>query len=338
MRHWIMSTAVLMATACGQSAKQPDSGADKATANTGGSAGSAGVDSVRHMQEKAIALAKAADQALEDSVRLDYRRPELNSPVQRDNVRKAYWEACQAGDHRSCWTAQNIRDLRPVEQQFLPDAQALIRSACQAGDLMSCRTITDGPWIARHWESAKVAAGSGSDAPCPAGDTCAMLELRRECELGFPNSCQKLALSSPPDERALRVMTTRLTRAGCKAGIVDECHTLFSSANERSDMTDADYVEISADLVLSGNMLCALWFEHCEDVWRAYRSTDLKKARDALERSCQLTALRTDQLESCSFLTDSYTDETKTLERLPEPAPGRGKELSTWWNKHRDER
>src|SRR4051794_6872389 len=45
---------------------------------------------------KAAALAKQADQALADSVRMDYRRPFLDQPFERNPVREAYLDACKA--------------------------------------------------------------------------------------------------------------------------------------------------------------------------------------------------------------------------------------------------
>lgn len=332
INQYFMS-AMLLAVACGH-------GEPSSTRRDAGVSSGIGLQpEVQERQAKAAALATAADRALADSVRLDYRRPETDGGLQRDNVRQLFWDACQAGDHRSCWLSSEVRDQGAAKEQVAPAPDSILRQACQSGDVMSCRAIHDGAFIMRH----RVGAGSAERAsPCPAGDVCPMEDARKECALGFPESCRSAINGSPrpPDAAELASKAARLEREGCKAGLIDECAGLFFAtssvvANGGLGMDgDVDLVQARADYVLAGETLCTLTLRNCEKLSQAYGETDLTKARDAMERTCQFHALAKTRVDACAGLAVRYESEANGVISWPEPVPGRRKALQAWLDNH----
>ena len=262
------------------------------------------------------ALAQRADRALANAVRPDYRRPMAGAPLDRPAIGALYLAACRAGDKRSCWVAVTFGDPQGI-------AAAQIIENCRAGDLLSCRAIPedktlDVPNHLPGWAGRSRACGI---------DGCTRAVLQRECDAGFPRSCdQVVELIEPwPTERPpgyqvspeLVAPLVRLARRGCAAGLIGECFLLSSRSPPLPEDTHNDRL-------LAEQSMCDIAVVGCDDLGRIYRSRgDLVKAQEAFERSCQFSA------GGCADAAAGYLDD-----HLPEPVPHRGEDLARWACQH----
>jgi hypothetical protein len=275
-------------------------------------------------------MVAAAEQALAVSVPLDYRRPLLAASLDRTPVRKLFFDACRAGDRRSCWMVDQIADPAHHHLQGYEVAAAeLVRAHCRTGDLMSCRAMP-GSTEAVHDE---LPGWTNRWLPC-SHDGCDTAPLKNDCQAGFPNSCVWLSYQDRgvADSIAASEATVRLTHAGCAAGIVEECEMLYG-------VNGGDSLELLsmspdppqlAERRFGAERACALSLVLCNELGVSLLRSDADRdaARDVLERACQYTANPTRQKKYCEMLWFAYTGDGHA--RLLEPVPGRAIALKAW--------
>jgi hypothetical protein len=299
MKRWLL--AVMAWGGCGshgQPASHP--------AESPSGAGSAATVS------RAEVLVARAEQALLDSMRLDYQRPFTSDRYDREPVRERFFQACRAGDHRSCWMVDTVvnRAHSPVHA-YEAEAQAIVRSNCGAGDMLSCRAVEpnlDGLPDGLPGQLGRTFACKFDEPACDVAG------LRRECHAGFPESCFFLMYRvTPPDDRVeLAATALQLTRDGCRVGIPGECE-LWRSLQDDGLVTSSP-----GDRVVVLDQLCTLALSSCKDLGALYLREDLSRARDALERACQLVGYEEFRAEECLPIWRLYTDPASGI---AEPVP-----------------
>lgn len=258
-------------------------------------------------------LIDAADQMLFVSVALDYRRPMQGWPYDREPVRKAFYQACKAGDPRSCWMVREVeRGLQdPKPLPYEADAVARIVESCRAGDRLSCSAMAPG-----DLQDIDVLPGHyARNQDCAAFSTCNLDGLSRECRDGYADSCVKLRELQPidRDRTAVTEAAKRLTDEGCHAGIVRDCRSaarLFGDAANEADR---------AKLVSVREQLCTIGLV-CSELGHLYLQKDPERAQIALERDCQLNG-------ACEDVWRAYTSHPPAIR---EPVPGRAAKLRSW--------
>jgi hypothetical protein len=253
-----------------------------------------------------LVLIRRAENALAESLKLDFRRPFLSPPYNPSELRDLYFAACVNGDRRSCWIAETIAGASA------PAAlHELIRNNCLAGDLMSCRGLP----VTREGSDLDGTPGEkGRSRECmdSYGEGCDPQDLRRECEAGFAQSCYRLMLLFPsPEWQALRTRTALLARDGCKAGIGNECSVL----GRVPDISEEDH-QLVAEQLCTYVRRCVFLFRRHE------RDGDRVKAAAIYERACQY---EDEPWWSCLWLAEKYL-----AGEFPEPVPGRGQALVEW--------
>lgn len=309
MMKWWMVVVVVLAGCSGRTeGPQPSAGSVKVVAP----APVAPEDPVK-------ALVAKADRALLDAMKLDYRRPFVTEPLDLAPVRALFFKACQAGDHRSCWMTRAVARVGMPEGDA-EDAQAdeIVKKNCLAGDAMSCRAMKYEPNLPGdpgHIAIADACYGPNAKA-------CDYEGLRRECHAGYPRSCSVLAHLQPkrPDLHEILATAYKLAHEGCRLGILSECEILHG------DILDPSSAPIE-DRRLALEQECTLRRAHCDDLGELYLAIDPAKARDAFERQCELSTFHDMQAEACARAWRAYTDPTSGI---PEPVPGRAKQLHDW--------
>lgn len=244
------------------------------------------------------ALVRRAEQALLDDAPLDYERPLVEKPRDRQQALKLVLEACHAGDSASCWKAMVV--AAPNERAPIVK---LVEQNCRGGHVLSCRALPDDAG-----QGLQGTFGRSYDCQSFDPDRCNPDELRRECNEGFPESCTLLASRTHDDtERpALFARAAELARQGCREDILKEC------AMRRADWP----AEAALD---AAQRSCKLSRDDCAQLWRLLDKGDrAEEARNALEIACQYGTSDLD----CMELGLSYLDR-----KYPEPVPGRGQAL-----------
>jgi hypothetical protein len=265
----------------------------------------------------AASLVAKAEQALKESMRLDYRRPLILDPVDRTAIRASYLEACKTGNPRACWMVLNVANRIGERLPYEGEAKTLVRANCIAGDRMSCRALTEAsrdPGEDPNHSAAWLACNMDTT-------TCDFEALHRGCLAGFPANCDLWLDKQPdaPDRAELIALEVRLARDGCRKGLLSECGML-------RDRLEAKPGTPIPDRVLAAEQLCAIGLD-CNKLGALYQSTDAVKARDAYERACQLTDYVDEPSLACKDAWRAYTDPKSGI---TEPVPGRAKQLRDW--------
>ena len=198
--------------------------------------------------DSADTLVRQADELIASSIKLDYRRPFEDAPLDRANVRQAYQRACDAGNHRACWVSGWIVDARGV----VPSREDRVVANCSAGDLLSCRGGTP--------------THLGTLGMCEAD--CDAFTRLQECERGIPDSC---ALVEPVDNRRRQAIEA-MREQGCDAWIWTDCLSVAMLAPS------------PAARLAAVRRICEVTLG-CDDHVEASASPQL--AADLLERNCQ---------------------------------------------------
>lgn len=306
---WGVFVIGLLATGCGRSA---DRGAEPQRSN---------VPSPWADNATTQALLAKADQALDASVKLDASRPR-DTPLDRSAVHAAYAAACEAGAPRGCWMASQVVDpAHPdmVDQQRFVDR---VRQHCDAGHMLSCRWLIDGVWHARRRAPRTLDA-----TRCPVGEACAQADLRYECDMGFSESCRP-SENSEVAYAALEAKTYARWRDGCRAGLLGDC---ASVANMQPNGLDGQ----DAEIVFARDLRCKVTLKDCPRLAAMFFAAAPDKARDALERGCQL-GTGYYQYIACAELSAGYT--RTGSDKLKELVPGRSDALVAWLRTHPDPR
>jgi hypothetical protein len=264
------------------------------------------VDTTRRQE-----LVARAEQALAQSLPLDFGRPFSDSSAERPATGALFLEACRAGDNPSCWIA---RDLGGVDTPY--HANAIIRANCVAGDLMSCRSLKRDEGLSPDtpgWAGRIGICAQGSPSADPEQKRCGIADLRRECLAGFPFSCWWLIAATEeqvPDRELVTARLARLAREGCQARIEAECDLILMR-----EPTAADRLQVA-------ERLCPLVVSSCAVLAKHYLARgELIRARDLAEQSCQYGH----DTQRCRLLGTDYANGV-----FPEPVTGRGEALLTW--------
>jgi hypothetical protein len=254
-------------------------------------------------------LVARAEQALAQSLPLDFGRPFSDDSPERSATGALFLEACRAGDNPSCWIA---RDLGGIDTSY--HARTTVRANCLAGDLMSCRALKSDEDLSPEvpgWAGRTRICAQGSPDASPAEQRCGIADLRRECLAGLPLSCWSLISTTAkqlPDRESVTAQLARLTHDGCQARIDRECDLV-------REPTAAERLRIA-------ERLCPLVVSSCAVLSKHYRDRgELARARDLAEQSCQYGH----DTRRCRLLGKDYVDGV-----FPEPVPGRGEALLTW--------
>ena len=261
------------------------------------------------------ALAAKADQALAESMKLDYRRPFSGARPDRDPIRMMYFKACQRGDHRSCWMSTQLAMRQGAHDAYADEAEAKIRDNCVGGDALSCRAVSKPetlPGDPAHIASAKAC---GTDTPCD------LAAVRQACKAGFPANCFTVMTrdAKAADVPQIEEVGRKLSREGCTAGILEECSLLRNFAPMGTEGWRADQL-------LMVDRLCTIAYYHCELAGIIEDPAEVTKIRDAFERACQFDDPG-EEGESCHDAWRAYTD---AKSGVTEPVPGRAKQLRDW--------
>lgn len=266
----------------------------------------------------ADALVAKAEQLLVASVALDERRPLLDAPYDREPVRRAFYEACRAGDVRSCWMVREVENRNPKAkpQLYEQDAVARVMDHCRGGDRLSCYALRDD-----DFHDIDVLPGHyARNVECRLSDgACDLDGLARECRAGSGPSCVLLLQRrGGPDRASILADARRFTSEACRAGIMRDCELipeLFPA--------DAD----RAERIVAADLDCTIGMASCVDLGKLYLSTDPAKAQEALERACQFVGAWSDPALQCEDLWRGYTAKPPVLR---EPTPGRAAQLRDW--------
>lgn len=296
------------------------------------------------------ALIEEADRLIAQSEVLDYRAPrdrDARLAPRRAGIERLV-AACRRGHEAACWRAavrQTGGAVREREALLLA-----VGANCLAGDELSCRALTlhelrspfegadelrrarerciGGLAVACVWamgDAARPAQRTWLERGCRHGDAGACDELavrakddgatedeiarareraveraRVECDRGYARSCARLAGWGAGAGEVVLAAAER----GCSDGLLGEC--VFLHATEAPQAVRDWGTE--RDCVARGfgcNLLAEL-------------RTTPDGARDAYEHACQLGSTR-----DCFELAKRYL-----AGQLPEPVPGRGKDLA----------
>lgn len=221
----------------------------------------------------------------------NYRHPIVETDDTIERSEELYARACERGAPFACWHAPG-------------GARALLEQ-CRAGDMLSCRNFTDQAPTVRAFRD--LPGTAARNYRWGVRKAVRMEDLRHECELGLPDSCLFYIQheQNAPDVPRLRKRLLALATEGCTMGILDDCRVLGKLGTpEAARIEDVDR---------------CVWTGWCE---QAARNTDDPiRARDFLERSCQMLSLPS----YCGELAVHYVSG-----EYPEPVPGRGKQLLEW--------
>jgi len=254
-------------------------------AGCAGSAAPASTDDKR----PAIALVAEADRLILEW-KPNYEHPNRDTDDTFERTDALYTRACERGVARACWRSR---------------AGAHILDNCRAGDVESCRLFTDLSPTAHAYRNIPGTAARdyawGPRKQVAAGD------LRRECEQGLSRSCLFYVKQDPAakDASTVRRRLMALAGDGCWMGLIDDCAVL----------RDADTHE-SIELAETGMCIWTGWCERASEL-----EPDAVRARDLLERGCQMLSLASD----CAELARRYANGD-----FSEPVPGRRDELYGW--------
>ena len=255
-----------------------------------------------HARGSTITAMERANQLLVKANTLDYSTANPSLLRLRFEASTQHDLACEAGEARACILAMALPHLGD-------DAMKRLGASCRAGHRLSCRAVSmelalrsitnkeaELERMVGHWYGLEgLTLRCGENHP-----NCNWGLVLEECSAGWPSSCYKLSYWLGP---AFRDRAYVLAREGCEAGIVLECYLLGRSRSE-------------ADQLFRETKMC--WYTgKCEELFldRFFRG-ELVKARDALELDCQTRGW------SCSTLAGYYM-----RGELPEPVPGRGRQL-----------
>jgi hypothetical protein len=268
--------------------------------------------------DKPNPLAQRAEEALDSDTPLDYERPFVDQPRERDETRELFIEACNAGDRPSCWKAMYVaRDQIDYHVFDMPTRDALARN-CRGGDAWSCRALPGERAVGR-WTFPGAPGEMGRSEACneePMASKCDLAELRRECDDEFAWSCWLLASSAAADAEAdqLRARAEALALEDCRHDILKHCLGVFGP---RTDMTTRWPEAARADAL---RRLCRFHRQYCDDIANNLEKQHGKpdEVRDLRELACQYTDYRI----GCLRLAVGYLDG-----KYAEPVPGRGQRL-----------
>jgi len=251
----------------------------------------------RAAEPSVAALVQRADEAFATFQKPDYGRPLVQGPDISRRVGSLYWEACRAGDKRSCWLADVLAHSEQTE--------VAVRGNCLAGDLMNCRALE---LYATSELDKRLRGWAGRTRVCRTPEC--REATRSECADGFPVSCWNLSQDGEPKalERA-----THLALEGCRAGLLVECRLLQRTGS------------ITASL-FAHERLCTLALEQCRSFSEYDYPDHPEGIRDALERGCQFGTGEEREF-SCGMVVYSGYLEGK----YPEPVPGRALALGEWY-------
>ena len=287
---------MLVMAACGHPAAAPPASPPSAPEN--------------HVEARDRAgLVHAAQQALHELAPPDYEQPFAGKRRDRSRATKLLVEACNAGDHPSCWTAFAIAG--DVDKAAIGK---LVETNCLGGDALSCRALP--PWSA--WQPLTFPDAPGAMGRSQACDDdrdeapCDGRALRTECAAGFPKSCVILMLKSPPvvDRDALLARAKLSAPAGCEVGIPGDCNLVL------------DFADVPSKTAIQ-ERLCELEDSACARVAKNRTAQgQLVQARDLYERACEYGD---GALMFCLDLGVAYLEGT-----YREPVPGRGQALVNW--------
>jgi hypothetical protein len=279
-------------------------------------------------------LVAEAERLLARSAELDYAAPA--KPTRRDQREAAaalFLEACGLGDRRACWMAATHGDLLAPSHDR---AMRAVIASCRAGDRTSCRFLDSSRnRVFLDTDVAAEACKDGLGVGCPHMWTQEMTEAEeralaeRGCELGDARSCGELDASGPRTLAALRreceagyptsceePRQLTLAEEGCRTGILAECQLL-------SQLVRDDPARQAAALA----PLCHHLGLRCADLSFLHRPPhknlpgalpDAEAERDAYEHACQHSG----EEHFCKELAQLYE-----MKEIPEPHPGRAKEI-----------
>lgn len=308
----------------------------------------------------AAATGSDADQQLARSTALDYKAPRSRD---RATLREAafglYAKACTGGDASACWRALEIPPAR--DRALLRDVIVGTGRSCAAGDATSCQALASAEvqlkglaarddadftalcerGIGAACElTAREACRRGETASCQtsraclAGDTFACDEAlqttmqrgagavakalsartlevaTQECDRGVAYACWWLVARAGGDAEKLRHTVVE----SCAHGIVDDCATVGAEVTQADPKAQAEAYGVP----------CRRWGRQCDHVAQLHAPDgplpDPAALRDAHEHACQFG-----DHDDCLGLAKAYL-----AHQLPEPVPGRGKELATY--------
>jgi hypothetical protein len=306
---------VVVVVAVGCSTRSPDPQPRAGSAKVVAPAPSPAAAPEPPARDPAKGLAAKADQALADNLKLDDTRPFADVAIDRDRepVRTLYFQACQAGDHRSCWMAMELAVSMGADAR---EAEAKVKDHCRAGDVMSCRALE--LYSSVDGDPAHVKAA----VECEAGRSCDRAALRRECKAGYPIDCVAVVTHDEraPDQNEFAAIGRKLARDGCKLSVLEECNSLKLLSAKDDPQTRADYLSAL-------EQTCTIGLSGCKELARAYLGADAAKARDAYERSCRFEIASEPVSGGCELLWRAYTDPGSGI---TEPVPGHAKQLHDW--------
>ena len=273
-------------------------------------------------------LVDKAEKLLTASVAIDYQRPMSATMPVREPVREAFYDACRAGDHRSCWMVREVQTAEAVDRAqqgvrpplYESDAIARTIENCRQGDRLSCSALYPGD------------VPKADDLPGHAGRSegcrnyhgaCDMAALARECSADYAASCVALRKrqSLDADRTALTAAARRLTREGCHAGILRDCED--AAMLYRDDLDSEQY----AEEIFAREQICTISLSWCDKLGELYLPGDADKAAVAFERECQFSPNMMERARPCSDVWRKYTASRSPLR---EPVPGRAAQLRDW--------
>lgn len=301
-----------------------------------------------------------ADQQLARSAALDYKAPpSRDRATLRESAFGLYAKACAGGNASACWHALEVPPAR--DRALLRDVIVGTGRSCAAGDATSCQALASAEvqlkGLAAHDDAdftalcergvgaaceltPREACRRGETASCEpsraclAGDTFACDEAlqaamhggaaaaakalsartleaaTQECDRGVTYACWWLVARAGGDAEKLRTTVVE----SCAHGIVDDCATVGAEVTQADPRAQAEAYAVP----------CRRWGRHCDHVAQLHAPDgpipDPAALRDAHEHACQLGAN-----DDCLGLAKAYL-----AHQLPEPVPGRGKDLATF--------
>ncbi|HSR97905.1 MAG TPA: hypothetical protein VLM79_12685 [Kofleriaceae bacterium] len=305
-------------------------------------------------------LVATADRELVVNRSLDYRAPrEAVRRAAQDRAVTLLQRACKLGDARSCWRA-----LELPNHGHTADSHALavvLGKKCLAGQMRSCWALRPSQFRSSALDDDGAAAET--DALCAKGLAAACYGasqrmasapaerrrwLQKGCDLGDAWSCEKavdLDQSAGKPEAEVAALTRRTVERAtveCGQGFAASC--LYLAKFHRGDKKR---VEVTAKEGCAAGMYAdcdVLTRNDVDPTLRAYAMeerctlqgydcssladtrTDPTGIRDAYEHGCQLG-----DRDRCLELVKRYRANT-----LPEPVPGRARDLADYLCAKRD--
>jgi hypothetical protein len=188
--------------------------------------------------------------------------------------------------------------------------EQLVDANCRAGDLMSCRALPGNTATDSQFPDSPGVAGRSFACNHPEEVHCDRALLHRECERGFPASCDAEVDTHGVAGAARKARILSLATTGCAAGIVSECRLALRTDDPEEELKTLERA-------------CDLDFVVCDVVASKYLARhEPSRARDFMERTCQFAP---GAEGACAQLGAMYLAHT-----LQEPIPGRGQALVDW--------